>query len=96
MLSRLKRGAGILTAIANERYMALVPVVVESSRHGERAFDIYSRLLRERIIMVHHLIMHHYVTTCCQHCHQIELLGRQSFTHMAWAEFKLLYRSTDR
>lgn len=31
----------------------LVPVVVEESGQGERAFDIYSRLLRERIICVH-------------------------------------------
>lgn len=31
----------------------LVPVVVESGTTGERAFDIYSRLLRERIICVH-------------------------------------------
>ena len=30
----------------------LVPMVVESSNRGERSFDIYSRLLRERIIMV--------------------------------------------
>mmetsp|Transcript_29211 Transcript_29211/g.74929 ORF Transcript_29211/g.74929 Transcript_29211/m.74929 type:complete len:261 (-) Transcript_29211:241-1023(-) len=30
--------------------MALVPMVVESTPRGERAFDIYSRLLRERII----------------------------------------------
>lgn len=28
----------------------LVPVVLESSALGERSFDIYSRLLRERII----------------------------------------------
>jgi ATP-dependent Clp protease protease subunit len=32
--------------------MQLVPMVVESSSKGERAFDIYSRLLRERIIFV--------------------------------------------
>lgn len=32
--------------------MQLVPMVVESSSRGERAFDIYSRLLRERIIFV--------------------------------------------
>jgi ATP-dependent Clp protease protease subunit len=32
--------------------MALVPVVVESTSKGERAFDIYSRLLKERIIML--------------------------------------------
>ena len=31
----------------------LVPVVLESGTQGERSFDIYSRLLRERIICVH-------------------------------------------
>ena len=30
----------------------LVPMVVESSNRGERAFDIYSRLLRDRIIFL--------------------------------------------
>ena len=30
--------------------MQLVPMVVEQSARGERSFDIYSRLLRERII----------------------------------------------
>lgn len=32
--------------------MQLVPMVVEQSQRGERAFDIYSRLLRERIVFV--------------------------------------------
>ncbi|MCR4266672.1 ATP-dependent Clp protease proteolytic subunit [Nitratireductor sp. ZSWI3] len=32
--------------------MALVPMVVEQSPRGERSFDIYSRLLRERIIFL--------------------------------------------
>jgi ATP-dependent Clp protease protease subunit len=32
--------------------MPLVPMVVESSSQGERAFDIYSRLLKERIVML--------------------------------------------
>lgn len=31
---------------------ALVPVVVEQSARGERSFDIYSRLLRERVIFL--------------------------------------------
>ena len=31
---------------------ALVPMVVEQSSRGERSFDIYSRLLRERIIFL--------------------------------------------
>ena len=32
--------------------MQLVPMVVENSSQGERSFDIYSRLLRERIIFL--------------------------------------------
>ncbi len=31
---------------------ALIPMVVESTNRGERAFDIYSRLLKERIILL--------------------------------------------
>jgi ATP-dependent Clp protease protease subunit len=33
-------------------YNYLVPTVVESSNRGERAYDLYSRLLRERIIFL--------------------------------------------
>lgn len=32
--------------------MSLIPMVVEQSDRGERAFDIYSRLLKERIIFL--------------------------------------------
>ena len=32
--------------------MALVPMVVEQTSRGERSFDIYSRLLNDRIIML--------------------------------------------
>ncbi|MFM1514763.1 ATP-dependent Clp endopeptidase proteolytic subunit ClpP [Helcococcus ovis] len=32
--------------------MPLVPTVIETTNRGERAYDIYSRLLRERIIFV--------------------------------------------
>ena len=32
--------------------MALVPMVVEQTAHGERSFDIYSRLLNDRIIFL--------------------------------------------
>lgn len=35
-----------------ETYMNLVPMVVEQTSRGERAFDIFSRLLKERIIFV--------------------------------------------
>jgi len=33
-------------------YAGLIPMVVEQSSRGERSFDIYSRLLRERIVFV--------------------------------------------
>jgi ATP-dependent Clp protease protease subunit len=36
----------------NRMQMNLVPMVVEESSRGERAFDIFSRLLRERIVFV--------------------------------------------
>jgi ATP-dependent Clp protease protease subunit len=32
--------------------MALVPMVVEQSSRGERAYDIYSRLLKDRIVFI--------------------------------------------
>jgi ATP-dependent Clp protease protease subunit len=35
-----------------DTYMNLVPMVVEQTNRGERAFDIFSRLLKERIIFV--------------------------------------------
>lgn len=34
------------------KYMNLVPMVVEQTHRGERAYDIFSRLLKERIIFV--------------------------------------------
>ena len=36
----------------NEKMSNLIPMVVEQSSRGERAYDIYSRLLKERIIFV--------------------------------------------
>jgi len=35
-----------------ETYAALVPMVVEQTNRGERAYDIYSRMLKERIIFL--------------------------------------------
>ncbi len=32
--------------------MSLVPMVVEKSNQGERAYDIYSRLLKDRVIFL--------------------------------------------
>ena len=35
-----------------ELLMSLVPMVVEQTSRGERAYDIFSRLLKERIIFL--------------------------------------------
>ncbi|MCX8573882.1 MULTISPECIES: ATP-dependent Clp endopeptidase proteolytic subunit ClpP [unclassified Gilliamella] len=35
-----------------EPFMSVIPMVVEQSSRGERAYDIYSRLLKERIIFL--------------------------------------------
>lgn len=46
--------ANSLIKASSQRYlttgMGLVPIVVEQTGRGERAFDIYSRLLKERIV----------------------------------------------
>ena len=34
------------------RSQILVPMVIEKTSHGERAYDIYSRLLKERIVFI--------------------------------------------
>lgn len=39
--------------------MALIPTVVEQTNRGERAYDIYSRLLKDRIIFLHDEVNDH-------------------------------------
>ncbi len=49
-----------------ETYMQLlVPMVVEQTNRGERAYDIYSRLLKERIIFITGPIEDHMSTLVC-------------------------------
>lgn len=40
------------TSHLNPQALGLVPMVIEQSGRGERAFDIYSRLLKERVIFL--------------------------------------------
>ncbi|MHC5653256.1 ATP-dependent Clp endopeptidase proteolytic subunit ClpP [Stappia sp.] len=44
---------------------SLVPMVVEQTNRGERAYDIYSRLLKERIIFLTGPIEDHLATLIC-------------------------------
>jgi ATP-dependent Clp protease protease subunit len=38
--------------VGNEQALGLVPMVIEQTSRGERSFDIYSRLLKERVIFI--------------------------------------------
>ena len=55
MIQSQSRDHTIISKRSSEIYAApqnVVPMVVEQSGVGERAFDIYSRLLRERIVFM--------------------------------------------
>ena len=52
--------------------MALVPMVVEQTNRGERSYDIYSRLLKERIIFLTGPVEDHLATLVCAQLHFLE------------------------
>ncbi len=39
--------------------MSLIPIVLEQTSKGERSYDIYSRLLRDRIVILHEEVNEH-------------------------------------
>jgi ATP-dependent Clp protease, protease subunit len=41
-----------MTYKKNQSHMTLIPTVIEKTLRGERSYDIYSRLLKERIIFI--------------------------------------------
>ena len=49
----------------SERMQALIPMVVEQTNRGERAYDIYSRLLKERIIFLTGPVEDHAAAVIC-------------------------------
>lgn len=48
----LTTGQGLSGKTQEPNMLGLVPMVIETSGRGERAYDIYSRLLRERVIFL--------------------------------------------
>ncbi len=48
-----------------ERMSTLVPIVIEQTARGERSFDIYSRLLKERIIFMTGQVEDHMASLVC-------------------------------
>src|SRR5438046_5136367 len=51
-MSASRRAPRPRRACDKENPMALVPMVIEQTPRGERAFDIFSRLLKQRIIFL--------------------------------------------
>ena len=45
--------------------MPLTPIVIEQTSKGERSYDIFSRLLRDRIIMLEGPIEEHMSSILC-------------------------------
>ncbi|TMI03149.1 MAG: ATP-dependent Clp protease proteolytic subunit, partial [Betaproteobacteria bacterium] len=40
------------SSAAETKDLGLIPMVIEQSGRGERAYDIYSRLLKERVVFL--------------------------------------------
>ncbi|AKK19842.1 ATP-dependent Clp endopeptidase proteolytic subunit ClpP [Candidatus Liberibacter africanus] len=51
--------------VSEDLSLSLVPMVVEQTNRGERSYDIYSRLLKERIVFVTGQIEDHMATLVC-------------------------------
>ncbi len=51
-LIHLCREPFLMSSIDPARMSSLVPIVIEQTARGERSFDIYSRLLKERIVFL--------------------------------------------
>ena len=49
--------------------MALVPYVIEQTARGERSYDIYSRLLKDRIIFLGEAIDENVATPSLRSCY---------------------------
>ena len=52
MIEAVTSNAGAARGAQSTRGLNLVPIVVEQSARGERSYDIYSRLLKERVVFV--------------------------------------------
>jgi ATP-dependent Clp protease protease subunit len=61
----LQHWQGQMIADFDPRMNSLVPMVVEQTNRGERAFDIFSRLLKERIIFLIGPVNDHVASLIC-------------------------------
>ncbi len=52
MTREVHKGGNIIDTLNKVESVGLVPMVVETTGRGERAYDIYSRLLKERVVFL--------------------------------------------
>ena len=69
----------------------LIPMVVEQSSRGERAYDIYSRLLKERIIFLTGPIEDHLASLICAQLLFLENIALS----FGWFAFLIRIRTSD-
>ena len=62
--------------------MPLVPVVIEQTQKGERSYDIYSRLLKDRIIMLDGPVEQHTASIICSQLLFLESQDRSKPIYM--------------
>lgn len=81
---------------AKRSYLSsLVPIVLENSVAGERSFDIYSRLLRERIICVHGPVTDQMASVVTAQLLFLEAEGEFSVVVKCFFHFLLLPKTMD-
>jgi len=51
-MSSFIRGGLAIERVSEPQGLGMVPIVIEQSGRGERAYDIYSRLLRDRVVFI--------------------------------------------
>lgn len=62
--------------------MNLVPIVIEQTGRGERAYDIYSRLLKDRIVFIGSIIDDNVANTVCAELLHLEAEDPQKDIYM--------------
>ena len=78
MLQRVGRSLRASPLVGQRRMSGLIPMVVDQTPRGERAFDIFSRLLIERIICLNGPVSKSAVHDSSVHISQYEIPDRLS------------------
>ena len=65
-----------------EKKLSLIPIVIEQTPRGERSYDIYSRLLKDRIIMLGHPVTNEVVNSIIAQIFFLEMENPEKDIHL--------------